>query len=103
MLEIVVRLEEGVSGEEFHQDTSDTPDVTGEAPSEVQDDFRSPVVTGGHNGGVVFVVEGGRTEIDESNFAVEKNAALPCVAICGMGGRGNSTVVGECLVGVAHE
>jgi hypothetical protein len=84
MLKVVMCLEEGVSGEELYQDTPDAPDVTREAPAEVENDFRSPVVTGRHNGGVVFVIKGSRTKIDESDLAIKKNAALPCVAICGM-------------------
>jgi hypothetical protein len=30
MLEVIMGLEKGVSGEEFHQDTSNAPDVTRE-------------------------------------------------------------------------
>lgn len=96
-------LEEGVSGEELDQNTANTPDVTREAPAEVQYDFRSPVVTGRHNRGVIFIIEGGRTKIDEPNFAVEENAALSGIAICGVRGRRNGAVIGESLVSVADE
>ena len=37
-------LEERVSGEELHQDTSNTPDVAREAPAEIQYDFGGSVV-----------------------------------------------------------
>ena len=44
VFEVVMRLEERVSGEELHQDTSNTPDVAREAPAEIQYDFGGPVV-----------------------------------------------------------
>lgn len=46
MLKVVVGLEEGISSEEFDQDTADTPDVTREAPPQIQDDFGRPIVAG---------------------------------------------------------
>jgi hypothetical protein len=39
MLEIVVRLEQSVAGEEFDQDAPYAPDVAGEAPAKVEYDL----------------------------------------------------------------
>lgn len=64
VFEVVVCLEKGVSGEEFHQNTANTPDVAGEAPAKVQYDLGRPVVAGRHDRGVVFVVESGRAKVD---------------------------------------
>lgn len=50
MFEIVVSLEEGIPGEEFHQNAADTPDVAWEAPTQIEDNLRSSVVPGGHHG-----------------------------------------------------
>lgn len=98
-----MRLEKGVSSEEFDQDTTNTPDVAGEAPSEIQDDFRCPVVAGRDDRGVVFIIKGGRSEIDKSDFTVEEHTALPSVAVGGVGRRGDGAVVCEGLIGVANE
>lgn len=80
VFQIVVRLEERIAGEELHQNTPDTPDITRETPAEVQDDFRRAVVPCGDNGGMVLVIEGGRPEVDEPDLGVEKDAALAGVA-----------------------
>lgn len=52
---------------------------------------------------MVFVIEGRRTEVDESDFTIEENAALSRVASRGMGRGRDSAVVSEGLVGVADE
>lgn len=46
MLEIVVGLEKGISGEEFNQDAANTPNVAGVGPSKVENDFRGSIVSG---------------------------------------------------------
>lgn len=45
MLEIIVRLEQCVAGEELDQNTTDTPDVAREAPAKVQNNLGRPVVS----------------------------------------------------------
>lgn len=35
VFKVVMCLEQGISGEEFHQDTSNTPDITWETPAQV--------------------------------------------------------------------
>lgn len=44
MLEIVVRLEQSVTGKELDKDASYTPDVAREAPAKVEYDLRCTVV-----------------------------------------------------------
>lgn len=50
MLEVVVRLEESVSSEEFDEDAPYAPNIAGKAPSKLQDDLGSTVMTGRHHG-----------------------------------------------------
>lgn len=50
MFEIIVRLEEGVAGEEFDEYTADTPYVTREGPAQTKDDFRGSVMSRGNDG-----------------------------------------------------
>lgn len=103
MFQVVMGLEQGVSREEFHQDAANTPNVTRETPTQIQNNLRSPVVTRRDDGGMVLIVKGGRTEIDQSNLAVEKNAALTCVPAGCVGGRRDGAVVSERLVGIVHQ
>lgn len=49
MLEIIVRLEEGVSGKELDQDASYAPNIARVRPPEPEDDLGRPVVAGGHD------------------------------------------------------
>jgi hypothetical protein len=45
MLKIIMRLEQGVTGEELDQNTAYTPNVAGKAPTEVEYDLWCTVVT----------------------------------------------------------
>jgi hypothetical protein len=45
MLEVIVRLEEGITGEELYQYAAYTPDIARKTPSEVEDDLWCSVVT----------------------------------------------------------
>lgn len=103
VFEIVVGLEESITGKEFDQDTPDTPDITGETPAQVEDNLWCPVVTSGHDRRVVFVIEGGRAKVDETNFTIKEDPSLARIAGVRVGGRRDSAVVGEGLVGTADE
>ena len=103
MFKIIMGLKQGIAGEKFHQDASDTPDVTRETPAEVENNFRCPIMPCGDNRGVVFIVERGRTKVNEPNLTVKKNPPLTRVARICMGRRGDGTVIGEGLVGAADE
>jgi hypothetical protein len=46
MLQVIVRLEQGIAGEELDKNASYTPDVAREAPSKVKDDLGGAVVSG---------------------------------------------------------
>ena len=50
MLEIVMSLEESVTREELDEDAANAPDVTGEAPAEIEYDFGSTIVASGDDG-----------------------------------------------------
>ena len=49
MLEVIVRLEEGIAGEEFDQYAPNTPNVARVRPPKPEDDFGRAVVAGRHN------------------------------------------------------
>lgn len=63
VLEVVVRLEEGISGEELNQDTAYTPDIAGEAPSKIEDNLRGTVMPSRNHGRMIFIVKGRRPEV----------------------------------------
>ena len=71
MLEVVMRLEECVPCEELDQDASDAPNVARIAPSQVKYDLRCSVVPGRNDSGVVLVIKGCRSKIDESDLGVK--------------------------------
>lgn len=71
MLQVVVRLEQGISREELHKDAPYAPDVTGVGPAQPDDDFGCPVMAGRYNRGVVFILERGRAKVDEADLRVE--------------------------------
>lgn len=98
-----MRLIERVTSEEFHKNTSDTPDITRKAPAQVEDDLRGPIMARGDHGRMVLIVEGSGTEIDQPNLAVKEDTSLPSVAGVCVGGGGDGAVVGEGLVVVADE
>lgn len=103
MLEIIVRLEEGVAGKELDQDASDAPDVAGERPAESEDDLRRPVVPGGHDRGVVLVLECCRAEINQSDLRVQQHLPLRGLAVDIVAGRRYLAIVREGLVLVVAE
>lgn len=54
-----MRLEKGVPSEELHEDATDTPDIAGETPAQIQDDLRGPIVSSGHHRRVILIIERG--------------------------------------------
>ena len=80
MLQIVMSLEQSVPCEELDQYTADTPNITRETPAEIQNDLWGPVMSGGNNGRVIFVIEGRRPKINQTNLAVQQNSSLTCAA-----------------------
>jgi hypothetical protein len=103
MLEIVVSLEESITGKELNQDTPNTPYITGETPAEIQYDLRCPIVAGGHDRRVIFIIKCGRTKVNKTNLAVEKHPSLACIAgVCVRGG-GDGAVIGKGLVVAADK
>lgn len=80
MFEVVVSLKERITRIEFHQDAANTPDITGETPSQIQDDLRGPIMPSGDNRGVILIVKGGRSEVDQANLRVEQNSTMMSIA-----------------------
>lgn len=103
MFQVVVRLKERVTSEEFHKNTPDTPDITRKTPAQVEDDLRSSVVPCRDHRRMVFIIERGGTEINQPNLAVKEDSSLPSVAGVCVGRGGDGAVVGEGLVVVADK
>lgn len=76
VLQIVVSLEKGIAGEELDEDAADAPDVARERPAQTKNDFGSPVVPGRNDRRMIFVLECGGPEVDQSNFSVEQDFTL---------------------------
>ena len=103
MLEVVVGLKQGVSGKEFHQYTTDTPNITWIAPSKSNDNFWCAIMPGGDHRRVVFVIERGRAEVDQTDFRVEEDLSMSSLAADGRGGGGDGTIIGKGLIAVLHQ
>jgi len=71
MLEIIMRLEQCITSEELHQNATNAPDITWEAPAKVENDLRSSVMSSRNNGRVVLIIERGRTKVDQSYLRVK--------------------------------
>lgn len=76
MLEIIVSLEQGIPGKELDQDTPDAPYIAGVGPTKAQDDLWRPVMPRRHDRRVVFILEGGRSEVDKPDLRVKKHSPL---------------------------
>lgn len=103
VLQIVVGLEKGISGKEFNQNATDTPDITRETPTQIENNLWGPVMSSGDDRRVILVIEGGRSKINQSNLTIQEDASLTCCPRCCMRGRRDCSVVGERLIRVAHE
>ena len=103
VLQIIVSLEKCIAGEELNENAANTPDVTGETPTQIENDLRCPVMSSGDNRRVVLVIEGGRSKINQSNLTIQEDASLTCCPRCCMRGGWDCSVVGERLIRVVHE
>ena len=55
------------------------------------------------NRGMIFILKGSRTKVDQPDLGVEKHPPLRCLSVdCGRG-RGNFPVVGERLIRVVTQ
>ena len=68
MFEIVVGLIEGYTCKELDENTAEGVGVARIRPAETENDLWSTVVTSGYYCGMVFMLESGRTKVDQSNF-----------------------------------
>ena len=103
MLEIIVRLEQGVARKKLNQNAADAPDVAREAPAQVEDNLRRTVVTRGHHRRVVLIVERSRSKVDESDFRVEKDLAMACCPVYSSRRRRHSSIVRKSLIVVVNK
>lgn len=77
VLKVVVRLEEGISGEELDQNAPYAPDVAWIGPAQSKDDLGCPVVTSGDDGRVILILERRRAEVDQPDLRVEEHLPRP--------------------------
>lgn len=103
VLEVVVRLEQGVAGEELDENASYAPDVAGEAPSQVQDNLWRAIVSCRDHRRVVLIVKCGRPKVDEPYLGVKKHLAVSCCAIDRRRRRRYCAVVCEGLVRILDQ
>ena len=71
MFEIVMSLEQCITREKFSEDTSNTPDVTRETPTQIQNDLGGTVVSSRHNWRMILIIESGRAKVDKPDLTVE--------------------------------
>ena len=64
---------------ELEHYAANTPDITGLAPAQLQDDLGRPVVSGGDHTTVVLPVERRRAEVDELHSGVPHPPDVPLV------------------------
>lgn len=98
MFEVVMRLEKGITSEELDEDAANAPDIARVAPSQVEDDLRGSVVPCGNDRGVVFVVKGCGSKINQSDLGVQQDSPLASDALHRCGRRRDVAVVGEGLI-----
>lgn len=76
-------LEQGITSEELDKNTPNTPDIAGERPSKPKDDFRSTIMSGRDNGRVIFILECGRSEVNQPNFSIKQDFSLSSLSVLG--------------------
>ena len=103
MLQVIVGLKQGVTGEELHKDAADTPYIAGKAPAQVQNDFRSAIMPSANDGTMVFVIKGCGAKVDQADVGIKEDPALFGRSLGQGRGSGNVPAVGECLVVVIDQ
>ena len=77
VLPILVSLEQCDAQRQLEDDATDGPHIAGLGPAQLHDHLRRAVVPRGDNCGVVLVVEGGASKINQSNLGVANPPHLP--------------------------
>lgn len=85
MLQVVVRLEQGVAGKELDEDAPNTPDIARKRPPETENDFGGTVMPRRDDRGVVLVLERSRAKVDETDFRVKQDTPLCSLSVDGGG------------------
>lgn len=75
MLEVIVRLEKRIASEKLDENASNAPNVARKTPSKTKDDFRSPVVPGRNDAGVIFIVKRSGAKVDQANLCIHQYPA----------------------------
>lgn len=98
MLKVVVGLKECITGKELDEDTANAPDIARIAPSQVQYDLWCSIMSCRNDRGMVFVIEGGRPEINQPDLRIKQDSPLSGNTLHSGGRRGYVAVVCEGLV-----
>jgi len=69
VLEVLVRLEQGLARKELDEDAPDGPDVARVGPPEAEDDLGRTIVARRDDRRVVLLIERGRAEVDEADLS----------------------------------
>lgn len=76
VLEIVVCLKKGVASEEFDKDAADAPNITGEAPSKIENDLGCPIVTCRHNRRMILIIKRSGSKVYQPNLGCQQHFAV---------------------------
>lgn len=98
VLKIIVGLEKGIAGVELHKNAADTPNVAWVAPPKVQNNFGGPIMPGRHDRRVVFVIERGRSKVNQSNLCIQQNPTLGSSPVDGSRRRWYVSIICKTLV-----
>jgi hypothetical protein len=83
MFPIIMGLEERDAQVHFEHDAAHAPDVTGLTPSQLKNNFRSPVVSSRDNARVVLMIKCGRAKVNETDLGTldPSDSPLPTIVI----------------------
>jgi hypothetical protein len=76
VLEVAVRLEQGLAGEELDKDAADRKHVARVRPTKAEDDLGRAIVPGRDDGRVVLALKGRRAKVDQPNVGIVEQELL---------------------------
>lgn len=81
VFQIFMSLKQRVASEEFDENASYAPYVTGVRPSETKDDLGGSIMPSRDHRRMVFVLKGGRSKIDKADLRIQENPSLTGVSV----------------------
>lgn len=84
VFQVIVSLEQGIASEELDQDAANAPYIARKRPAEAENDFRCSIMASANNRGMIFILEGSGSKVDQPDLGIEKHAPLRCLPVdCG--------------------